>query len=211
MKRLLLIRNAEHDLAHEQRWPEKATGLSEKGREQAIRIAKALCHTTMSSVYCSTHARAIETAEPLARRCSKNLVETKSFDPISLGQYEGVSYRDVGKILGPAVLKEIVTFPDAQKDYLSSGESLSDVAGRAWRGLLAVVETTKEDYVTAIYTHEEVIGVLLCRITGMPLKNVWMWGGRLAPANYGAITELLHDESGWKIVKIGCACIAGSP
>jgi broad specificity phosphatase PhoE len=209
MKTLYSIRNAEHRPARVDRWPTKDTGLSKEGREQAIRLAKALRNEGIAELCASGHARAHETAEPLARRCGTKPTIVEAFDPMPLGVYEDMGDREAAERIGETVLNEIVTSPSAVKDYFGSGESLSDVASRAWRGLQGVIHATKDGRATAICTHEEVIGALLCKITGMPLKNVWFWGGRLEPARYGALTELEWGQTGWKIVRCGCTCIAG--
>lgn len=67
MKQIILIRIAEYEFTDIHCWPNKDTNLSVDGHNQAAYLAKTLPEG-ITSVYSSTHTRAIKTAEPLAKK-----------------------------------------------------------------------------------------------------------------------------------------------
>jgi broad specificity phosphatase PhoE len=65
---LLLIRHGETDWNIEGRWQGQAdVPLNQRGRQQAIDIARSLCHSDIHAIYSSDLQRAWHTAQVLAR------------------------------------------------------------------------------------------------------------------------------------------------
>lgn len=67
--RILLLRHAETSAPDRFHGCESDIGLSERGREQARRVAPIIAAESPAAVYCSGLRRAGETAEPIARAC----------------------------------------------------------------------------------------------------------------------------------------------
>lgn len=203
MKRIFLIRNAEHENTASNRWAYDNTGLSEIGKYQAIDIGKELEGLNIATIYSSTRERANQTAVPSCRRLGLISKPSSSFDAASLGKYAGLTYYEIQSLLGDDY-NELMVSPEPEKDYLNTGESLTKVADRAWLELKKVVGCARDSTSLAIFTHKEIIGALLCKMTDMDLKKLWWWGGLEQPTRHSSITELIYKDSNWSLVKFGC-------
>src|SRR5918912_2670523 len=65
--------------------------LSERGREQAKRLAERLAHHTWAAIYCSDLARATETAAVIAERVKMTPVPLTDLREVYLGEWEGLT------------------------------------------------------------------------------------------------------------------------
>jgi 2,3-bisphosphoglycerate-dependent phosphoglycerate mutase len=65
---LLLVRHAEPYQPTFQGTDERDRSLTERGREQALRLARSFADADIEAIYSSPYRRAIQTVEPLARR-----------------------------------------------------------------------------------------------------------------------------------------------
>jgi len=200
MKRVFLVRNGEHEFTSKNAWPLDGTGLSCAGRFQSIDIAKEIERLDIATIYSSTKVRAHDTAKPSGRRLGKVVIQQDAFDAVSLGDFEGKTYLKIQERLGDKY-DEIFYYPDPEEDNLSTGETLTVVGDRAWNGLADVTRAAREDSSIAVFTHEEIIGVILCKMVETSLSRIWLWGGRDQPPRYGSITELTYAEKRWSLVR----------
>jgi probable phosphoglycerate mutase len=144
--------------------------LSDAGRDQALRLGARLCGQPLRRAVASPLLRARQTAE-LALGDRADLV---TFDDrlmeICHGQWEG---------LVPSEIR--AGYPDLHRAWreqphlvqLPGGESLDQVAARAWPAFTAACSGLGADDVVLIVTHDAVNRTLLCRILGLPLARVW--------------------------------------
>ncbi|MBP7427873.1 MAG: histidine phosphatase family protein [Candidatus Hydrogenedentes bacterium] len=204
--RLLLVRNAEHVGYAVQRWPEDDTGLSDRGLEQSKHLASHLADESIVCVFASPATRAVETVRYIAEKHRHSVQQTIAFKALDMGECTGLSYDETRKAIGDAAWDEVFRSPQENTRYFKNGETLAELADRSRDGLDQVVsEYGRDDGAVAIVgTHEEVIGVLLCKMTGMPLSRLWWWGGRLLPPLYASITEVLWKNGQWTLVHFGC-------
>jgi len=69
--------------------------LSERGREQAERLAERLAGRRWAGFYCSDLARCRQTAEPLAQRLGREPVALAELREIYLGEWEGLTRHEL--------------------------------------------------------------------------------------------------------------------
>jgi probable phosphoglycerate mutase len=144
--------------------------LSETGRGQALALGTRLAGLPIRRAVASPLLRARQTAE-LALGDRAGLL---TFDPrlaeICHGQWEGLLAEEIQR-----------RFPELQRAWretpervtLPGGESLQDVAARAWPALAAACAGLEAEDVVLLVTHDAVNRVLLCRVLGLGLARVW--------------------------------------
>lgn len=202
---LFLVRNAHHAAESERKWPVDDTELSCVGKVQSLKISEFFATKNISAMFSSTMLRARDTARPLEERLGLSVVERVGFNGINMGDLAGRNYEAATELLkADEDYKEMLTDPDPQKQYFQNGETLAQLAKRSGDELQRIVTGGKSRDVIVIFTHEEVIGALLCQITGMGLSKIWWWGGRSHDPMYANITHLTYDRDVWKLLHFGC-------
>jgi len=151
--------------------------LSQAGREQAIRLGERLAGVPLLRAVASPLLRARQTAELALGERAGMLSFDERLKEINHGQWEGRLAEEIR-----------AEFPDSQKAWretphlvtLPGGESLQEVADRAWPALASACAGLGAEETALLVTHDGVNRVLLCRILGLPLSRVWTF--RQAPA-----------------------------
>jgi broad specificity phosphatase PhoE len=93
MTTLLLVRHGETDWNAERRWQGHAdVPLSERGRDQAERLAEELENARVDAVYSSDLSRARETAEIVGARLGVPVVLDPDLREIDVGSREGLTW-----------------------------------------------------------------------------------------------------------------------
>lgn len=90
-----------------------------------------------------------------------------------------------------------------EKVAMPGGESLHEVSERSWevlRNIIAGPENT-----VAVFSHDAVVKVILCRVLGCPLSSFW----RFRIAN-GSITLIEDGGKGLSVSVLGDTCHLGS-
>jgi probable phosphoglycerate mutase len=77
------------------------------------------------------------------------------------------------------------------------GESFADLLHRSWPVFESIATGTAEH--VAVVTHSGVNRVLLCRILGMPLENLFRFG-----QDYGCLNSIHHDGAGYQLDLLNC-------
>ncbi|MCB2199035.1 histidine phosphatase family protein [bacterium] len=202
--RILFVRNAEHANHGKGKWPEKVTALSAVGAQQAAALAGVLANGVNGRILSSPTERALATVRHLAERMNCQVEHDAAFAPLNVGGHVGKPYEETRKAFGDIIFTEILTNPSADRLYFDGGETLSEMAERAWARVLELVDQDGEsNKVIVICSHEEVIGALLCKMAGMPLPNLWWWGGRFTPPLYANVSEVLWTGANWRLVSFG--------
>jgi broad specificity phosphatase PhoE len=128
-------------------------------------------------VYVSQTRRSVATVQPLADGRRVDIQVDKAFNPLDIGDHAGSRYEDTRRILGNDIFSELLTTPQPDKRYIAGGETLSEMAERAWRRILELThDECGAQSSLVVITHEEVIGAVLCRMSDMPLSRLW-WVG----------------------------------
>jgi probable phosphoglycerate mutase len=161
--RLYLVRHGESEAAAEDRFAgEIDVPLSERGREQARKLAQRLEAEPVQAVYSSQLARTTETARILAEPHGLEVRQRAELREISHGRWEGKRRSEVEAI-----------YPEEygrwDRDPFSfapqGGETGLAVTARALPCLLEIVETHRGAQVL-IASHKATIRLLLCSLLG---------------------------------------------
>lgn len=150
MTRLILVRHAEP--AEEARGRCYGTldlALSARGREQASALALAV--RDVDAVVSSPRLRALQTAEPLARRYGLCVETDDRLRELDFGDLEGRTYEEIEREQ-PEVFREWMTSPTTVR--FPNGESYADLRDRA---AAALDEVRRRYPVAVVVTHGGVI------------------------------------------------------
>ena len=175
---VLLIRHGQSEGNAERRFGgHTATPLSPRGRKQANATAEALKKDQLTAIYSSDLARAIETAQPLARLTGLQINPTEAFRERSVGVMEGLTFEDAAQ-----------KHPDEyaallRRDFeqvLTGGESYRQLLDRARNKLDEVIARHRGGRI-AVFSHTGTICILALHLMGAldapELKPVWISSG----------------------------------
>ena len=185
--KLLLVRHAETEWNRAGRYQGCIdTRLSPLGREQARSLAERLSTIQVDALYTSPLARAVETAEAIARAHGLPIVRDPAFSEICHGEWEGFTVEEVEARFPDQVIMrrrhpERVTMPN--------GESLAQVRDRALQGL-ARVEANHQEGTVCIVMHDAPLKMLLLDAIGLGPESFW----RVAMAPTGLSTVKVQQQ-----------------
>jgi len=139
--------------------------LTESGRAQAERVARAAGLLGLSALYCSPKARARMTMEPIARTCALDPIIDDGLREIAYGRWEGRFEEEIRR--------------DDPEDYNAwrtdpalvsppGGESAFAIAARALPVVLRARREHPKGHVMLV-SHKATIRVIVCALLGMPL------------------------------------------
>lgn len=201
MKRLFLVRHGETDWNREGRFQGKRDiPLNALGSTQARAVAEALLSASVDRVVSSPLSRAAQTARATASLLGMGLETHQGLSEIDHGLWEGHTAGEVEN-LWPGMLTLWHSSPG--EVTMPEGESLQDVSGRAWMTFGEILAGPGNT--VALFSHDAVLKVLLCRIFECPLSSFW----RFRLGN-GSITLLEETPRGLEVLVMGEACHLGS-
>jgi 2,3-bisphosphoglycerate-dependent phosphoglycerate mutase len=187
---VLLIRHGQSEGNAERRFGgHTATPLSSRGRRQAHATAHALKDEELTAIYSSDLARAVETAQPLAKLTGLPVNSTNAFRERSVGVMEGLTFEDAAQ-----------QHPDQyaallRRDFehvLTGGESYRQLLDRAWQKLDEIIVQHQGGRI-AVFSHTGTICILALHLMGAldapELKPVWIMS-----ANCGVTRFELRDD-----------------
>ena len=169
MSRIYLVRHGEITQFAPRRFVGQSDlPLTDHGRFQMGRVAQYLLDKEVSRLLCSPLSRCVESAGIVGQALGLRPEAVPDLREIGLGVWEGLSVDEVRE-----------RFPgryEARGRNMAGfrppgGESFADVQRRAWAAFEAA--TAELDEPVAIVAHGGVNRVLLCRILGMPLENLF--------------------------------------
>jgi phosphoserine phosphatase len=184
---ILLVRHGETTWNREGRYQGRTDiPLSETGQAQVRALGDRLRHVPLAAAIASPLSRARTTAEAvLAGRNAPALELDAGLLEISHGAWEGKLAseveRDHAEMFGiwrSAPGRDAPAGPNA--------ETLGDVEARAWPVLERLCARLQPDDTALIAAHDAVNRVLLCRVLGLPLQQVWKF--RQAPATLNVLS-----------------------
>ena len=187
---VLLIRHGQSEGNAERRFGgHTATPLSPRGRRQANATAHALKGEDLTAIYSSDLARAVESAQPLAKLTGLPVNSTDAFRERSVGVMEGLTFEDAAQ-----------QHPDQyaallRRDFehvLTGGESYRQLLDRAWQKLDAIIALHQGGRI-AVFSHTGTICILALHLMGAldapELRPVWIMS-----ANCGVTKFELRDD-----------------
>ena len=164
--RVLVVRHGDtalndkgyHDSHKIRGW--KNIPLDDDGREQAVKLGKALEHFPIAAVYCSDLDRALDTGDAIAARHAVRPEETKSLRPWHLGDLQGEPVKKA--------IPLIVKFTENEDEVVPGGESFRTYRLRFLGELVRLCDKARKHKVTiCIVTHSR----------GMQATRAWIAAG----------------------------------
>ncbi|GAB1595285.1 histidine phosphatase family protein [Lysobacter claricitrinus] len=150
--------------------------LSPVGEAQAEALALRLRDVPIARAVASPLSRAKSTAEIALGDRAPMLGSDAGLMEIAHGEWEGLLASEIRDRDG----KRLMAWRDAPHEVLMpQGESLQQVLDRAWPAFARACDGLGADDTLLVVAHDAVNRVLLCRVLGLPLANLWRF--RQAP------------------------------
>lgn len=164
--------------------------LSPEGEAEVSILAERLAPVPLAAVYSSDLARARRSAELIAAPHGLMPRLVPSLRELALGRWEGLTAEEIR-----------AREPEAYREWMArigefrfpEGESLPDLAARAWAAVEGIRRAHPEERV-AIVAHGGTIRVILCQALGLPLERVLSLG-----QDYSALSLLEWRRAGWRL------------
>ncbi len=200
--RLYLIRHGEIELAAMGKLiGQTDVALSERGVEQARRLAEKLSSVRLDAVYSSDLWRACRTAEIIAEHNQAIAQPSAAWREIDMGAWEG---RTLSALNDEAPEQVALLFDDPASFEYPDGESFADFTMRIKRALDQLALTHSHGEI-ALVAHGGVCRAIIGGVLGMPMRN-WL---RLTQ-DYGCLNvitwyelhpmlELLNLSADWRL------------
>jgi probable phosphoglycerate mutase len=195
---VLLIRHGQSQGNAERRFGgHTATPLSARGRNQAEATARTLKSESLTAIYSSDLARAMDTAKPLANMTGLRVQATTAFRERSVGVMEGLTFEDAAQ-QHPEQYAALL-----RRDFeyvLSGGESYRQLLDRARQKLDEIIEEHRGGKI-AVFSHTGTICILALHLMGAldapELKPVWV-----SSANCGITRFELRDDGFVRVLTV---------
>lgn len=199
MLQIVLVRHGETYWNRERRIQggSSDTQLTEAGKRQAEDLAQLLEDKNIAAIYSSPLQRALDTAQAVAR-----------FHPVAVTIEPNLREIEVGELEGMPLASLSTTFDQFLLEWqqgngsekLPGGESLADLAQRAWTCIQRLA-SQYNDGVVVVVTHYFVILTIICEALGMPLAHI-----RRLRANVGGISILDFGDKKPRLVVLNDTC-----
>ena len=195
MNEIYLIRHGEITQSSPRRFVGQGDlPLTDRGREQMRQVGEYLAGRGVARLLCSPLSRCVESAGIVGLALELRSEIVPDLREIGLGAWEGLTVEEVRKRFPgdyEARGRDLAGFRPA------GGESFTDLQRRVWPAFEAI---SKSNSPQAIIAHGGVNRVLLCRILGMPLENLF----RLAQ-DYACVNLLHAEEGGYRVGKLNAS------
>jgi len=184
VSRLILVRHAEPvEEARGRCYGTLDVALSPRGIEQALALDLAMDH--VDAVVSSPRVRAVQTAEPLARRYGVRVETDDRLRELDFGDFEGRTYEEIEREQ-PEVFREWMTSPTTVR--FPNGESYADLRERA---TVALDELRLRHTAAVVVTHGGVIRAGLAGWLELPDHAIFRLDQRYCGVT---IVDWLGDE-----------------
>jgi probable phosphoglycerate mutase len=145
--------------------------LAPDGVMQAKAMAVALRERGIGAVHCSDLIRSRQTAETIADSLGLGVSAHSALREVSLGEWEGLLRREVAERWADQFAAR---GRDMDGYRPPGGESFADCLARAWPVWKSI--THSDSKAIAVVAHAGVNRLLLCRLLGMPVQNMFRLG-----------------------------------
>ncbi|HEY7183402.1 MAG TPA: histidine phosphatase family protein, partial [Blastocatellia bacterium] len=143
--------------------------LSERGLEQACRLAEKLSSTRLDAVYSSDLRRAFRTAEIIAERNQPIAQPSAAWREINMGTWEGRALSDLN---GEAPEKIAALFSDPASFEYTGGESFTGFTTRIREAMEELLQRHPRGEI-ALVAHGGVCRAIIGEVLGVPIRN-WL-------------------------------------
>ncbi|MBI5784428.1 MAG: histidine phosphatase family protein [Rhodocyclales bacterium] len=163
--------------------------LAPDGIAQAKAMAGALRGKGIAAIHCSDLTRSRDTAAVIGDALGLPVTAHAGLREVSLGEWEGLLRQEVATRRAD----EFTARGREMDSYRPpGGESFADCLARAWPVWKAITGTDTE--AVAVVAHAGVNRLLLCRMLGMPVQNMFRLG-----QDYGCVNILELDRKGIRV------------
>ena len=195
---VLLIRHGQSKGNAERRFGgHTATPLSARGHRQAELTARTLKSESLTAIYSSDLARAIETARPLSNLTGLPIHDTNAFRERSVGVMEGLTFEAAAQ-QHPEQYAALL-----RRDFehvLTGGESYRQLLDRARQKLDDIIDQNRGGKI-AVFSHTGTICILALHLMGAldapELKPVW-----ISSANCGITRFELREDGFVRVLSV---------
>ena len=195
---VLLIRHGQSRGNAERRFGgHTATPLSARGRNQAQATARTLKSESLTAIYSSDLARAMETAQPLAKLTGLHVNGTSAFRERSVGVMEGLTFEEAAE-KHPEQYAALL-----RRDFehvLAGGESYRQLLDRSREKLDHIIDKHRGGKI-AVFSHTGTICILALHLMGAldapELRPVW-----ISTANCGITRFELRSDGFVRVLTV---------
>ncbi len=164
--------------------------LSEAGERQLRALARRLSAVALGALYASDLARTRRSAELLGAPHGLTPRLLPALREFAMGRWEGLTAAEIRE-------REPEAFAAWMADVggyrFPEGESLGDLAARAWPAFERIVEAHAGETV-AVVAHGGTNRMILCRALGLPPTRLLAVG-----QDYGGLTLLVRANARWSL------------
>lgn len=143
--------------------------LNEQGLREAEAVGEALKNAGIGFVYASPLSRAVQTATPVAKRASLEVIRSDGIIDMNFGPWEGKRLAEVEKE-DPERFRAWVERPE--KLVIPGGETLDDVKDRAIKAIHEIAERHPDD-TGMVVSHRVVCKLLVLGLMGLGPDKFW--------------------------------------
>ena len=195
MPLLLLIRHGENDFVKTGKLPGQIDGihLNERGQKQAQALSEALKAVPIKAIYSSPLERAMETAEPIARARSLQIIPEPDLRDADVGRWQGKSLKSLRLTNAWKIVQH-----SPSRFQFPEGETFVSVQARIVNALEGMAKQhNKPKDVVAVVFHADPIRLAVAHFLGLPLDHFQ----RLS-CDTGSLTALYVGEMGANLIKL---------
>lgn len=193
MTTFYLIRHASNDYLVQNKIAGWLPGihLNDEGRKQADQLAERIGKEPIRAIYSSPIERAVETAEPLARKLGAKIAVSKSFGEVGFGDWTD---QPVPLLDKSEHWKRWNSFRSGTQP--PKGEFMIEIQSRAVREMLRLRDQHPQEAI-AVVTHGDIIKAAAAYFLGVPLDLFLRID--ISPASVSIISI---DEQGPRILRL---------
>jgi broad specificity phosphatase PhoE len=144
--------------------------LTERGHQQAQRLAARLANESISAVFCSDLGRAMQTARPIADTLRLELETSPLLREIDCGRWTGRAKDELARE-DPTGIEWYRIRPSEHR--MPGGESLADVQARGL-AFLRDVQVREFRHPVVIITHHIVVETIVAHALKLDLSDLWL-------------------------------------
>ena len=139
--------------------------LSQRGAEQASKLALALQYENFDRIISSPLKRAYETARAIAIHHKPSIHVENDLHELNAGELEGLTFTDLQMRYAEFLNKWMI---DHSSVSMPQGESLQEVQDRVWPIIERIAATSEN---ALVVSHSFVIITILCKVRNLSLSH----------------------------------------
>jgi broad specificity phosphatase PhoE len=196
MSTFYIIRHAHKELGdfYNPRLHHQDEPISQKGREDSVKLWPYLCDKQISAVYISAYQRTRQTIEYFAERSAITPIVDERLNEIDNGCIEGMTDEAIQDTY-PEVWRG---FRERTADFRFPGGETGEEARQRIAGFLDEKQRLHSDENIVLVSHEGLIRMTACHILGLPVTKRWDF-----QHDFCGITEISHQQGygTWKLLR----------